>query len=498
MRNASPQTQTPVAVVIGSGIGGLATAIRLSLLGFSVHVFEKNNAAGGKLGVFEERGFVFDTGPSLFTQPENIEELFALAGEPIEDYFKYQKVPVACNYFFANGKTATGYANKNKLAASLEAQLGEPAENTLRYLNDAENLYEHVGKIFLDYSLHKPGTWLHKRIVKALATSRPKHIFRSLHAHNAHEFVTPEVTQMFDRYATYNGSDPFKAPAMLSIIPHLEYTGGTYYPAGGMISIAQALHRLAIKKGVQFHFNTAVEKIVHQNGKVEGVIAAGKMCKADVVVSDLDVFYTYRDLLKWPAKAAAVLKQERSSSALIFYWGMNRQFPQLDLHNIFFTADYRKEFASIFDTQTLYDDPTVYINITQKYDAGHAPAGAENWFVMVNVPAKTDADWELLKQEARKHIITKLNRMLFVNIEEYIVNERTLTPQDIQQQTGSYLGSLYGTSSNSLFAAFARHPNFSSQIKGLYFCGGSVHPGGGIPLCFKSAAIVANLISSAR
>ncbi|RYD91664.1 MAG: phytoene desaturase, partial [Sphingobacteriales bacterium] len=186
--------------------------------------------------------------------------------------------------------------------------------------------------------------------------------------------------------------------------------------------------------------------------------------------------------------------QERSSSALIFYWGMNKQFPKLDLHNIFFSADYEAEFNDIWQQKIIYHDPTVYLNISSKYKADDAPDGCENWFVMINVPSNSGQDWDSLIKQARQNIIIKLSRLLGKDISAYIKCESILDPQSIESRTSSYQGSLYGTSSNNQFAAFLRHANKSSKINNLYFCGGSVHPGGGIPLCLLSAKIVSDWI----
>jgi phytoene dehydrogenase-like protein len=212
-------------------------------------------------------------------------------------------------------------------------------------------------------------------------------------------------------------------------------------------------------------------------------------------VSNADAYFTYKNLLNNHRKSQKILKQERSSSAIIFYWGIKKEFPLLHLHNIFFSIDYKKEFDCIFNKQQLYTDPTVYINITSKMEVGQAPEGKENWFVMVNAPANSGQDWDLLKEQLRSIVIKKLSRLLGEDIETLIETEHTLDPLMIESQTASYMGSLYGTSSNSKLAAFLRHPNFTGAIKGLYFCGGSVHPGGGIPLCLKSAKIVSELVA---
>ena len=483
------------AVVIGAGVGGLAVAIRLSCMGFAVRVFEKNSYPGGKLSYFEQDGYRFDAGPSLFTQPGNIEDLFALTSEPIEAYFSYRRSPVGCRYFFSNGKQVTAWADKKKFAADMQEQIGEPSENVLAYLQRSSDLYRHVGSLFLQHSLHRPSDFSWKEIRDALGTVKLPYLFNSLNHYNKTQFETSEASQLFNRYATYNGSNPYKAPAMLSLIPSLEMNEGTFFPEGGMISITNALHKLAEKMGVIFHFDTEVTSIAHENGVISGVNAGGVFYPTPVVVSNQDVYFTYKYLLQNEPRATKVLRQERSSSALIFYWGIGKAFPQLDLHNIFFSSNYKAEFEGIFNSNSLYDDPTVYINITSKMEANMAPEGKENWFVMVNVPANRDQNWDELTNVTRKRVIEKLSRILCCDVSALIETETTLDPVTIESKTMSYMGSLYGTSSNSKMAAFLRHPNFSKDYRGLYFAGGSVHPGGGIPLCLRSAAITADIIN---
>ncbi|MCE2833123.1 MAG: phytoene desaturase family protein [Chitinophagaceae bacterium] len=488
----------PRVIVIGSGIGGLASAIRLACKGYEVTVLEKNEAPGGKLGMIERNGYRFDTGPSLFTQPANLEELFELAGESIQDYFRYRSVDVSCHYFYENGKRLKAYTDRHAFADEMQRVTGEDRERVHHYLAESERMYDDVGRIFLDHSLHKASTWLHPRVLKAMRRTGFGHVFRSLDRFNRDRFKSPEAVQLFNRYATYNGSNPYKAPGMLSLIPHLEHNEGTFYPEGGMISIVEALHRLALMKGVEFHFGQKVEGIRTARGRVTGVQSGGRFLPADIVVSNVDVYYTYRDLLKDERRAANVLKRERSSSALIFYWGIGRSFPELHLHNIFFSRDYAAEFSHLFDLKRAYPDPTVYINITSKMEGGQAPDGSENWFVMLNAPAGDAlSDPEAVKI-ARENTLDKLERMLGSDIRPHIQTEDILTPKGIERHTDSHLGSLYGTSSNSKWAAFLRHPNQRSAYRGLFFTGGSVHPGGGIPLCMKSAHIVSELLPPAR
>lgn len=483
-------------IIVGAGIGGIATAIRLAVKGFEVEVHEKNDVAGGKLYLIEKDGFRFDAGPSLFTQPANVEELFSLAGEDIRSYFTYMQVPIACRYFFENGKQLNAYTDQQAFAHEMEQKVGEPKENILRYLRDAEQVYEKVGTIFLNHSLHRASTWLHRRVIDAMRTVKLPYLFNTLDGFNRSRLRSPEAVQVFNRFATYNGSNPFSAPGMLSLIPHLEQNQGTFYPHGGLINIPRALLALAEKKGVRFVLNSHVQQITTDKGKATGIITNDGFIPAAHVISNVDAYYTYKKLLLDEAGARKILRNERSSSALIFYWGIKRDFPELHLHNIFFSQSYKAEFDCLFHQKKFHDDPTIYVNISSKMEGGQAPEGKENWFVMVNAPAMVGADWKMETEKLRKLVITKLNRMLNADLENEIEVEEVLTPEGIQTRTDSYLGSLYGTSSNSKWAAFLRHANFTTKIKGLYFTGGSVHPGGGIPLCLKSAAIVSGLIGN--
>jgi phytoene desaturase len=263
-----------------------------------------------------------------------------------------------------------------------------------------------------------------------------------------------------------------------------------------MYSITTALVKLAESLGVRFNYDSPVEEIVLERRKGKGIKVKGKLIEADMVVSNMDVWFTYHKLLRqYPQlHPKRILRQERSSSALIFYWGIKKQFRQLDLHNIFFSADYKAEFDAIWKQKSISADPTVYLNISSKLKPDNAPAACENWFVMINVPANVGQDWDMLIAEARQNILAKLSRKLGVCIEELIATESILDPRSIESKTSSYQGSLYGTSSNGQLAAFLRHANRSSKIENLYFCGGSVHPGGGIPLSLLSAKIVSEWV----
>jgi phytoene desaturase len=484
------------ALIIGSGIAGIASALRLNKKGYDVTIFEANNYPGGKLHDFTKDDFRFDAGPSLFTMPWLVDELFELYDLNPKDYFNYKPKEVVCNYFWEDGTEFSVKGDQETFIKEAAQQFETKPELIFNYLKSSREKYELTASIFLEKSLHKLKTYLSKDTIKAILALSKLSINSTLNEVNQQFFSNPHLVQLFNRYATYNGSSPFKTPGIMSMIPHLEMNKGTYFPEGGMHSITKSLFELAKTQGVKFKFDTAVQKIEHEAGQVKGVSTYQEFHGADLVVSNMDIFSTYNRLLVNTKKPIRVLQQERSSSALIFYWGVNRSFPNLDLHNILFSNHYEEEFEYIFEKKKLHTDPTIYINISCKENQSDAPKGKENWFVMINAPGNIGQDWIQIKKEARANILKKINRILGIDLEYLIESESVLDPISIETKTSSHQGSLYGASSNSKFAAFLRHPNFSSNIKNLYFCGGSVHPGGGIPLCLLSAKIVNDLIPS--
>jgi phytoene desaturase len=482
------------AIIIGSGIAGIASAIRLRVKGCDVMVFEKNAYPGGKLSSFELGNYRFDAGPSLFTMPHFVDELFLLAGKNPREYFNYTKHNKSCHYFWDDGTRLEADSNVDLFSEKVSKTFNIPAMVIEKKLKKAAFINETIGDLFLEQSLHKIKNFLNYKTIKAIFKTKSLDIHQTLHETNLKDLKNPKLVQLFDRYATYNGSNPYKTPGIMGIIPHYEHNVGTFFPTNGMNSITSALVTLAKDIGVDFIYNTQVEQVLLDpaSKKVIGVKVNNKTIESDLVFSNMDVYFTYHKLLPQLELPKKTLRQERSSSAIIFYWGIKSTFPELDLHNIFFSNCYEEEFASIFDKKTMFDDPTIYINISSKLAKNDAPTGTENWFVMVNAPANIGQNWDDLIQVTKRNIIAKINKNLGITLENLIENEQILDPRTIESSTSSYQGSLYGTSSNSKFAAFLRHPNFKKNIKGLYFVGGSVHPGGGIPLCLLSAKIAVN------
>ncbi len=481
-------------IVIGAGIGGMATAVRLAAIGHNVTVLEKNNLPGGKIGQIQRAGFRFDTGPSLFTLPQMVNELLQNDIQNQDKGVKYKKLETVCKYFYEDGTRINAYENPVDFADEIEHQTGEPAQSVLRYLEISRKRYEASADLFIFNPVKRMFRILRQTDWKKFKPLLHINPLQTMHSENSHSFRSPHVVQLFDRYATYNGSSPYLASSVLNVISHLEHNTGAFFPEKGMYSIVENIYQKALELGVKFRFGSEVTGLLRDKNSISGVKTRKEEFFGDAVISDLDINTFYQGVASELKSPFSVKKPDLSSSALIFYWGMGREFPDTDVHNILFSAHYREEFAALFEQGELFRDPTVYLFISSKIVKADAPAGCENWFVMINVPAISKDNQELLKDQARKIIIEKIKRVLKIDPTPHILFEEVTTPRTLQDVTGSYKGALYGNNSNSIRSAFLRHSNHSKKYKNLYFTGGTVHPGGGIPLCLASAAIVAKEI----
>lgn len=478
--------------VIGAGLGGLAASIRLASRGHEVHLFEQQEQPGGKAGTLSLDGFRFDTGPSIFTMRPVFEELFEAAGERLDASLELVPLDPICTYFYPDGSLLRAWANPSRLAREIAEQTEDGEESVMAHLDYCRRIYESAGELFLRHSLHNLSTYLTPAALRGFC--RPWRIdpFRSVDAANSRRFRDPRTVQLFNRYATYNGSDPFRAPATLNLIPYVEHCLGTYGVQGGTYRIVEALVSLAARKGVHFHYGARVDRIELDGRRVCGISAAGRTTPFQVVVSDVDVTALHRLLdgrTRHPNGSGTP-----SSSAVVFLWAIDRPFIGLGPHSVFFSSDYRREFCDIFDRGVAPRDPTVYVHISSKITPTDAPPGCENWFVMVNAPAASGQDWPRQVERLRETVLRRLSQALGVPVRNAIRSERVFTPPEFERATGSHRGSLYGNASNSPAAAFRRHPNRVPGVRGLYACGGSTHPGGGMPLVLLSAKIATELV----
>lgn len=477
-------------IIIGAGLGGLSAACRLAKAGFSVSVLEKNETIGGKVNIVESDGYKFDTGASLLTMRHVLEDLFTFCGKRTKDYLEILPLEPICRYFWTDGVTFDASQNVKKTESEIEKLEPQDVENFRRYLADSRQKYEISERTFLAKSLNDlPSLLTPKNLPDLLKISTLK----TLDKHNAQYFKSEKLRQLFNRFATYNGSSPYQTPATFALIPYVEFGLGAWYVRGGMYEIPKSLERLALELGVKIYTESEVEKIVVENGKAVGVKVGGEVFAADIIVSNADAIETYRELL--PVENRKIEAREPSCSGFVLLLGTHKKFNQLAHHNIFFSDDYKAEFDAIFKEKIPAPNPTIYICATSRTDETQSPEGHENLFVLINAPyTNAKVDWEKEKQNYRDLIIEKLESFGLDGLNDSIDFEEIITPTDFETKYRANKGSIYGISSNGIFSAFLRVPNKAKDVENLYFAGGATHPGGGIPLVLLSGKMTAEMI----
>ena len=512
---------TKSIIIIGAGIGGLSAAIRLAAQGHSVRVLERQSQVGGKLNQMVMNGFSFDTGPSLITMPYILQNLFHRVEKRAEDYLDLVPLDTTCRYFYRDGRVLNAWRDHERLAAEFAHFNPHDGAALTEFIRYARTIFEAAADPFLYNSLGGPldvlGTFMryvqqghaslaetdqgtrYERLRAVLAALSPATLDRCVRGF----FEDEHLRQLFDRYATYNGSSPYQVGAVYSIIPYVELADGGWYPCGGIYTLAQALERVARELGVEFEMNCDVRRILVERSKARGVVVAdGRVLRSDSVVANSDVVTTHRELLSPGVvdkrQVRHLERLEPSCSGFVILLGTAKQYPQLEHHNIFFSDNYREEFVDLFERKIPLRNPTIYVCATTRTDPSQAPEGHENLFILVNAPYLTaKSDWKRNAAAYRNQILDQLasyTQIDLSDVREQVVCEAIITPEDFQQRYGANAGSIYGLSSNSRMAPFQRPGNRSQSIRGLYFVGGSTHPGGGVPLVLLSGKIVADLI----
>jgi phytoene desaturase len=484
--------------VIGAGIGGLAVACLLAAEGYKVSVWEKNNSFGGKMNQFTKDGYRFDTGPSLFTMPFVLEDLFKKCGKSVHDYIEIVPVNPICRYFWNDGVVFDSSANLPESLQQIRKFAPEDTESYVKFLGYSADIYQKTANTFLFNPLQK---------LKDLRKVKKSDFFKidafsTVSNKIDRYFESKYLRQFFKRFTTYNGSSPYIAPATLNVIPYVELCLGAYYVKGGMYKIAEALHKLAEELGVEFRFNTEIKKILSENNSVSGVVFADdNAIQLDALFSNADATFTYtqlcgNDIIK-PRVKQQFREIEPSCSGFVLMLGVNKTYDNLVHHNIFFSDDYENEFRELFIKKQTASDPTIYIANTSFDEKGHAPNGCSNLFILVNTPyLSPEIEWtEDYTHAYSQKIIKMLEDKGLEDLSNHIEVKHIITPQDFYDLYYSNRGSIYGTSSNLPLSAFLRPRNKSPYLSNMYLTGGSTHPGGGIPLVMLSAFHAVNLFS---
>ena len=492
--------------VVGAGIGGMSAAARLAKQGHQVTVFENSDQSGGKCRTEWFGDYAFDTGPSLLTLPAVFRDLFLKTGKRIEHVLDISPVDPAFNYNFADGSKVTFPNLSNpKTYQEIEKSFGISASQSWRQIIErSEKMWEASRDSFIESEL--TSIWpllLRKNLINQINQISP---FTSLRSLSEKLNLDPHLKMIIDRYATYTGSDPRSAPAVLLTIAFVESTFGAWHIKGGIGQLSVALEQRCRDLGVDFQFKSLVTKILVERNKVEGVVLSdGKIIKSDLVVSNSDAEYTFNSLIGNEVSSARGERRKLKSAtkslagfSLLLGLDNSKSKPvDVEHHNVYFPENYDLEFDQIFTQKVPVTDPTIYL-CAPKDSSMVKGADKEAWFVLVNAPRhepESGWDWKDGGQEYAQKIISKMDD-LGLNVTNRLDFMKYRTPADLENYAMAPGGSIYGTSSNSPVSAFLRARN-RSKVKGLFCVGGSAHPGGGLPLVGISAEIVAKAIGKA-
>jgi phytoene desaturase len=507
---ATPASPASRVAVVGAGVGGLAVAVRLAALGHRVTVLEQADAVGGKLGTLEHDGFRFDTGPSLVTMPHLLRDLFVTTGAPLADVLDLQRLDVACRYTFPDGTVLDLPGELAAIPAALDAALGPgTGAQWSAFLAHAERIWDVTHRPFLQTPITLGDMVRLSRRVQDVATVAPWRSLRSLGERYLHD---PRLRLLLDRYATYTGSDPRRAPAALAAVPWAEQAWGSWYVPGGLGRIGEALLARARELGVEVRTGADVVEVLATGGRAAGVrLAGGERLPADLVVANADAAELYGRLVTDPSLRRPVRRARlRSGRAVPSYSGfvllLALDDPPADQphHQVLFAEDYDAEFDALLGRGGPVRPvarPTVYVSAPDDPAVVPGP-GTGAWFVLVDAPRHDPAgggvDWDapgLAASYADGVLDLMAERGL--DVRDRVRHRTVLTPADLERRTRAPGGAIYGTSSNGARAAFLRAAN-RSPVPGLFLVGGSAHPGGGLPLVLMSAEIVAGLVGPAR
>ncbi len=481
------------AAVIGGGLGGIAAALRLARAGWRVELFEKNSTLGGKMNRWRHAGFCFDTGPSLITMPWVFAELYEALGERLEDHLELTLVEPSASYVFDDGFRFRHSPSLPEWLAALESI--EPGESAgfLSFMRLGARIFELSRQTFLRRAPSEPPDLA---ALRALRHFPLRHAWGSYHRAIEHFFKNPRLRRMYERYPTYVGSSPYRIPATLLLIPYVEHAFGGWHVQGGLYRIVESLADLAGRLGVEIHTGVRASRILADAGRrIRGVeLENGERREADAVLMNGDA--SMAPALLGEAGARPLAERDRSLSGVILLIGLRRRLPRQEHHTVYFSADYRREFGQLFERREFPDDPTVYVCMPSRTDRSLCPPEGETLFVMANAPATGGGEaWgEAQSNQARQRILEWLDRSGFPAIESDIAAEAMWTPRQICQAYDMPGGAIYGRNSHGWRNAFFRPPNRDRRYRGLYFAGGSVHPGGGAPTVLMSARIAAQLI----
>ena len=487
--------EKPTVVVIGAGIGGIATAARLAQHGCKVTVVEKCEQAGGRCSRLLRDGHHFDTGPTMFLMPELFTSTFADLGVNMEEHLDLRRIDPTYHLHFDDGSSLSLTSSLNMMQKQLEVIEPGSFGGFLRYLNEGHLNYKlsltHIVKRDFRsplefFSLHNLLLFLRLKVLR-------KH-----YANIGNYFHDHRLKAAFTFQDMYVGLNPYEAPAIFSLLQYTELADGVWFPMGGMYRIIEVLMDIAKKRDVRFMYNTPVKKINVDSRRAIGVtLADDRIIPADIIVANADLPYVYRNLLPEDGEAGRLERKKYTCSTLMFFWGVDKQYPQLGTHNLFMGGNYRQSFDRIFRDLTLPDSPSFYLHAPVRVDPSLAPMGHDSLTVVVpvgHIGGAIAQDWGAIQKRARQVVLQRLAKIGVSDLDQHTKFEASFTPQDWKDRYNLVKGSTHGLSHSLMQMGYLRPRNRHNRYRNLYFVGASTHPGNGLPTVLVSARLVAERI----
>lgn len=485
-------------VIIGAGIGGLCAAARLAHDGYQVSIYEKEAVVGGRAHVIKQDGYTFDTGPTILMMTDVLYDTFAYCGEDLDQYVSLSQLEPNYKTWFPDGETIEVSSNLPRFTKELARIDPKAPEQFYRFFADVAKIYRLARSKFIDKNFDKLSDFID--ISAGIELLKGRGLYK-LYNFVSRYFTDWRLRQLFSFQSMYLGVTPYEAPAVYSVVSYMETGLGIWYPQGGMHALPRALQKLCEKLGVTIYLNTPIEKILIEDARVQGVsLPDKKVAKADIVISNADLTYAYRELIdtqhrkKYSNNKIETLKQ--ASSALLFYWGVDHDLPDMLHHNVYFSEDFKHNLEEIFHERVLPKDPAFYVYIPTKTDPELAPKGKNVMYILVPVPnLKSDVDWDKAVAQTRERVLERLKTIMRIDVKNHIETEAVFTPEDFLTKFNLTDGSAFGLSHYFFQSGYFRPHNVSRDVKGLYFTGASTYPGSGVPMVTLSGKLVAERIN---
>ena len=486
----------PTALVIGAGLGGIATAARLARAGYSVKVLEKNGTPGGRCGQLVRGGHRIDTAATLFLMPEVFAQTYTALGEHMEEHLTLRRIDPTYQIRFEDGMQIALTSDLNALQDQVEAIEPGSFDGLLRFLVEGNQSYHLSLERFVGRNFYHALDYFSLQNLPLLFKLKPlvKH-----YDNVGHYFHDPHLKAAFSFQNMYLGLSPFDAPATYSLLQYTELVGGVWLPVGGIYRVIESLTQIAEAHGVHFVYNTPVERIEVDGDRATGVeLEDGTHLEADIIVANADLPYVYSHLLPDEAEAQHLEHLHYTCSAIMFYWGIDTVYPQLGTHNVFLADDYRTSFDRIFKEHLLPDEPSFYVHAPARTDPSAAPAGQDTLMVLVPVghlDTGITQDWDALRAHARSAVIQRLAASAGItDLEQHLKFEVSYAPSDWLKRYNLAKGAAFGLSHNFLQVGYLRPHNRHHRYGNLYFVGSSTHPGTGMPMALLSARLTTERI----